>query len=770
MRFLLCADNFSRGSGGAPRSAQELVRALAAAGHEVTVLESSRISEKADWNGTPLERVRLHGPLLPKDRDLRTLVLNPRWRARVAGLIAGFRPQLLITQGMLAPGALEAARAARIPAAYFFRGYAPFCPHQYQGLDPEKDCRRHDCWGCLTLARKLKYPMVRAVLELYERIVPHAELLVANSRYVAGLFERFWEVKPEVVYPAVSLAPADAPENDPDGYLLFIKPQRVKGLDLVLELARLLPDRKFAVAGETRGAAARALSQRPNVQLLGWREDMAAVYRGARLLLGPSLWQEPFGRVFAEAASAGCPSLAFKAGGIPEAVGAGGVLLERPAGAAQWARALKELDDPQRYENLRRAALEHARELAARGGAKRVVGLLETAARRGPAPRPAPPEAGRKLKVIHVISALSVGGAELSLFHLASRLDREKFDAEVICLREEGDLAARFREAGVPVELFKLPSRYGPGGLLGLARLLARKRADIVHTHLRRPNTSGRIAAWLADVPVIIAHERNPGPGKKWRHFLVDRLLARVSSAMIAVSRQTAERNSRLAGIPLERFAVIPNAVDLEEFRPGDRDAARARLGLDAAEFVVGFAGRLHRVKNLDVLLRAVAEAAEAAEAAPALRLLVAGEGPERGGLEALAAELGISERVTFLGERGDLAEVYPAMDALCLVSKSEGCSRVLLEAAACALAPVVTPVGHAPDMLTDDQSGLFVPAGDAPALAKALVRLAGDAGLREKLGRAAREAVSPLGLDGYVRHLERLYLELWDRRRGTSS
>ncbi len=763
MRFLLAADNFSRGSGGAPRSAQELVGALAAAGHEVTVLESSKTSEKTDWNGAPLHRVRLHGPLLPGDRDLRTILLNPRWRAQVARLIKDFRPGLVITQGMLAPGALEAARAARVPAAYFFRGYAPFCPHQYQGLDPEKDCKRPHCWRCLTLARKLKYSMIRKVLELYERTVPRAELIVANSRYVAGLFERFWEVKAEVIYPAVSLVPAGAPENDPDGYLLFVKPQRVKGLDLVLELARLLPDRKFAVAGRTRAAAARAFSQRPNVELLGWREDMAAVYRGARLLLGPSLWQEPFGRVFAEAAAAGCPSLAFNAGGIPEAVGDGGVLLERSAGAEEWVRAIKELDAAERYEALRRAALEHARELAAGGGAERAVGLLEETARRGPAPLPAPAPAGRKLKVIHVISALAVGGVELGLFHLTKRLDRKRFDVKVVCLREEGELAARFREAGVPVELCKLPSRYSPSGLLGLARFFAREGADVVHTHLRRPNTSGRIAAWLADAPVIIAHEHNPGPEKNRRHCLIDRLLARISSAIIAVSRQTAERNSRLAGIPLERFAVIPNAVDLDEFRPGERGAARAELGLDAEEFVVGFVGRLHSVKNLDVLLRA---AAEASEAVPRLRLLLVGDGPEREKLEALAAGLGVSERTTFLGERGDLPDIYPAMDALCVVSKSEGCSRVLLEAAACALPLVVTPVGHAPDMLAEGESGLFVPAGDAPALAAALARLAGDAGLREKLGRAAREAVRPLGMVAYVRRLERLYLQLWASRR----
>jgi glycosyltransferase involved in cell wall biosynthesis len=761
VKFLLAADNFTRGSGGAPRSAQELVRALLAAGHRVAVLEEGPPAGKQPWEGADLFRARLHGPLMPGDRDLRTVLLNPRWRAEVSALAAAFRPQLVITQGMLAPGAIQAARAARLPVAYFFRGYAPLCPLHFTGLDPEERCSRPECWKCLPPARKLKYPLVRAALELYDRTVPGAELIVANSHYVARLLARYWGARAEVVFPALAVAPAEAPANSPEGYLLFVKPQRAKGLELVVELARSLPERSFAVAGEVGRGAAAALGALANVKLLGWREDMAEVYRGARLVLGPSRMPEPFGRVFAEAAAVGCPVLAFRTGGIPEAVGDGGLLLERTAGAGEWRRALEALDEPERYADLQRAALRTARETAARSGPQHAVRLMEEAARRGPAELPAPPDPGRRLKVVQVISALDLGGAELSLFHLASRLSPERFDVEVICLREEGEMAGRFRAAGLAVRLHRLRSRYSPGGLLGLARLFARAKADVVHTHLRRPNTSGRIAAWLAGVPVIIAHERNPGPEKRWRHFLVDRLLARASSTIVAVSRDTAERNSEAAGLDIERFTVIPNAVDLEQYRPGDRGAARERLGLDAGEFAVGFAGRLHPVKNLDVLLRAFAAAARER---PDMRLLLAGDGPERAGLESLASEMGVAGQTTFLGRRDDLPEIYPAMDALCLVSKSEGCSRVMLEAAAMGLALVLTPVGYAPEMLADGESALMVPVGDEAALSAALLRLAADRGLRESLGGAARRAAEAHGLGEYVKRIERLYLELFAR------
>jgi glycosyltransferase involved in cell wall biosynthesis len=763
LRFLLAADNFTRGSGGAPRSAQEIVRALLSAGHQITILETGKPGGKMNWEGADHFRARLHGPLLPRDRDLRTVILNPRWQREVAALAAAFRPQLIITQGMLAPGAILAARAARVPCAYFFRGYAPLCPLHYRGIDPRFACTRPQCWSCLPLQRRVKYPLVTAALGLYDQALPQAELVVANSRYVAGLFQRFWKLEAEVLLPSLNIEVSPQPTNSPDGYLLFVKPQRAKGLDVLLGLARHMPQRSFAVAGEIRGSAARELGGLKNVQLLGWREDMDAVYRGARMILGPSEIPEPFGRVFLEAAARGCPTLAFNVGGIPEAVGPGGRLLPAGASIADWAGAITELDDPEQYQPLRLAALQQAARLAAADGRARAVELLERVAKAGTRPLPAPPDPDRKLKVVHLISALSLGGAELSLYHLVRGLDPDKFETRVICLREEGALAERFRAAGIEVELYKLPSRYSPLGLLGLARRLARSGADIVHTHLRRPNTSGRIAAWLADTPVIIAHERNPGPEKSRRHFMVDRWLARISAAVIAVSGHTAGRNSRLSGIPIDRFTVIPNAVDLEEYQPGDRAAARAALGLPApdSDFLLGFAGRLHPVKNLEVLLRAVATAASEA---PGLHLALAGDGSEREKLESLAAELGISERVTFLGQRSDLPAVYPAFDALCLVSRSEGCSRTMLEAAACGLPLLLTPVGYAPEMFEHNQSALFVKTGDADDLAAAIRKLAADTQLRAKLSEAATAAAANHGLKEYASKIERLYLELWNR------
>jgi glycosyltransferase involved in cell wall biosynthesis len=729
----------------------------------VTVLETGSPAGKSDWNGAHLFRVKVRGLLTPRDRDVRTLLLNPRWRQEVSALIFAFGPQLLLTQGMFAPGAIQAARRAHVPAAYFFRGYAPFCPRQYQGLEAETDCGYPNCTACLSFRQRVKYPLVRAALDLYARTLPQAELIVANSRYVADLFDRRWNARAEVVLPAIGLDVAREPQNDPAGYLLFVKPQKIKGLDLVLELARRMPGWRFAVAGETRGRAARALARLANVDCLGWRDDMPAVYRGARLLLGPSIWPEPFGRVFAEAASVGCPSVAYRCGGIPEALGRGAIFLERDAGPAQWAEAIQSLRG-NRYESLRLAALQHARALAGRDDSTRLISLLETTASRGAQRLPAPAPPLRRLKVAHIISALSLGGAELNVFRLVARLDRTRFEPYVVCIRGEGMLAERIRATGVPVKLLKMPSRYSPLGLLKLAQFLAREGIDIVHTHLRRPNTSGRIAAWLADTPVVIAHEENPGPDKTRLHFFADRLLGRMSSAVIAVSRQVAQRNSLATGLPLDAFEIMPNAVDQERFSPRDRALARASLGLDPGDFIAGFVGRLHPIKNVDVLVRA---AALAARDIPAFRLLVAGDGPERPSLERLTSELGIADRTTFLGLRTDTEVIYSAMNLFCLVSRSEGYGMVLLEAAACGVPSIATPVGYAEQLLGNGQAGIIVPVGQPAPTAQAIVRLARNLELRDSMSLAARRAAEPHGLDAYVKRMERFYLELWNQRPG---
>ena len=189
-------------------------------------------------------------------------------------------------------------------------------------------------------------------------------------------------------------------------------------------------------------------------------------------------------------------------------------------------------------------------------------------------------------------------------------------------------------------------------------------------------------------------------------------------------------------GVPKSKIKVVANGVD-RRFQPADRRVMRERLGLPDGEFIVLFVGLLVPVKGVDLLVGALAELVD-----PKPLCLLIGDGPERPELERQAAELGVGERLRFVGCRSsdEIPTWMGAADILVLPSRSEGRPNVVLEAQACGLPVVATRVGGTPELVCDGKTGLLVESEDVAGLADALQRLRIDRGLREALGRAGRE------------------------------
>ncbi|MBN2714196.1 MAG: glycosyltransferase [Planctomycetes bacterium] len=362
----------------------------------------------------------------------------------------------------------------------------------------------------------------------------------------------------------------------------------------------------------------------------------------------------------------------------------------------------------------------------------------------------------RKLNVMHVIGALPVGGVERNLVRVLPRLNPEQFDVSVVCIRELGDLAPEMEGVGIPVTLSYMKSRYNPFSLWKLAGLMKEREVDIVHCHMRRANTSGRIAAMLAGVRVRIASERDMGLGKNRKHYLIDNLLGRFSSSVMCVTRGVAEHESVRSGLPLEKFRVVYNGLELDGFSAlPDRAESREKLGLAGAGKVVGVVGRLHEIKNVDQIIKAFAQP----ELAGAT-LLVVGDGREREMLENLARELGLAERVVFAGFRNDLPVFYSAIDVSVLASSSEGIANVQMEAMAAGVPLVSTPVGMAAEACVKGRDYIEVERPEASLLAGGIAEALDDK-RGEELKEAGLAAVQNFSIEAQVKRLEAYYLEL---------
>jgi glycosyltransferase involved in cell wall biosynthesis len=377
--------------------------------------------------------------------------------------------------------------------------------------------------------------------------------------------------------------------------------------------------------------------------------------------------------------------------------------------------------------------------------------------------------------VSYVIDKLHRAGAQVHLGQLASAIDREAFEPEVVCLLAGGPVADGLRSDGVPVEVLGLGRLYAPralAGLLRLARRLRSRRVDVLHTYLVSANVYGTLAGRLAGVGAVVTSRRDMGFSRNSRLRLVEEWLVNpLVDKVVAVSPAVAEATRRERGLRDDQVVTIPNGVDLERFDAArhPRSEARAQAlrewGLADDEVAVGAIGHLSPVKGHADLLEA---AARIVARHPRTRFFVVGDGPLRAELEAHARRLGLGERVVFAGVREDVARVLALLDVVVLPSHTEGLSNVVLEAMAMARPLVATAVGGNPDVLRDGVSGLLVPARDPEALAAAVVELLEDPEKARAMGCEARRVVErEFGRKRMVEAHEALYRGL--PRRGVS-
>jgi sugar transferase (PEP-CTERM/EpsH1 system associated) len=363
------------------------------------------------------------------------------------------------------------------------------------------------------------------------------------------------------------------------------------------------------------------------------------------------------------------------------------------------------------------------------------------------------------IRVLHVLLSLEPGGLENGVVNVINRLDRDRFVSSVCCLKHAGEFARRIEDPRVDIHELHWRGGNDPRLALRLAGLLRRTRPDIVHTRNAEPFFYGFAGAKLARAQALVHSEHGRKFDDRPARFAVQRWMSRHTDAIFAVSGQLKSDLVKHIGMPEASVEVLHNGVDLSRFNVAARTDAPARealrrdWGVPAGALVVGSVGRLVAVKNYGLLLRAVAASG------PDLHLVLAGEGPERAALTALAASLGIASRVHLLGHSNDVDRVLGAFDVFVLPSISEGMSNTLLEAMAAGVPPVASDVGGNGEIVRDGVDGRLFPSDDEAALRACLVALCGDGAERARLAAAARERVlSTFDIDQMIERYERLY------------
>lgn len=330
------------------------------------------------------------------------------------------------------------------------------------------------------------------------------------------------------------------------------------------------------------------------------------------------------------------------------------------------------------------------------------------------------PSQGRR-RVLHIISTLGVGGAQLQLAEFVDRTPVDQFDIDILVLgRADGTFSAqRFARTDLRIDYVSTWPMMAPA-VVEIAALCRRERYDIVHTWLFYANFVGAAAARLAGVPFVISGVRNLSLWKRawntrWWYRTADVLAARIPDVLtvnatpLVADHQWWSRTRR--DIP-----VVPNGLNPTRIlgdAVGARDWLRAELGLAADAIVVGTVGRLAPEKDQAVFIKAVAAVHRLK---PALKAVVVGDGECGAALKALTRELGLEDVVTFMGRRSDSRKIIAGLDVFMLTSQSEGFPNVLLESAFLGTPAISTDVAGASDVL-DSAEDLF-PAGHPVAAA----------------------------------------------------
>lgn len=345
----------------------------------------------------------------------------------------------------------------------------------------------------------------------------------------------------------------------------------------------------------------------------------------------------------------------------------------------------------------------------------------------------------RPLRVMFLLTSMPIGGAETLLVNLVRRLDRQRIDPLIGCLKQKQTLGEAL-ESEIPVFDCLLRHKYDMAIIGRLKKLFLEQRIDAVITVGAGDKMFwGRIAARFARVPVILSALHSTG----WPDGVgpLNRMLTGITDGFIAVAKQQAEYQVNQEKLPEQKVFLIPNGINTDQFVFDEASRARwrAKLGISEEAPVVGIVAALRPEKNHDLFLES---AKRVSSKLPEARFVIVGDGLERERLQRLAVEKGIEHQVCFSGSTQDVPGVLSMIDLFALTSHNEASPVSIMEALSCQRPVVATDVGSIDESVLDSKTGFLVAAGDAQAMSDRWQEVLSDSDLRKRLGEQGRRHI----------------------------
>ena len=354
-----------------------------------------------------------------------------------------------------------------------------------------------------------------------------------------------------------------------------------------------------------------------------------------------------------------------------------------------------------------------------------------------------------KCNILYVIDNIEFGGGERVFSQIIRGLNKEKF-AIFVASNPGGTFEKKLKEVGLKIDPLDMTSRYNLSTISKLKKIIKIKDVQIVHSQGGRADFFARIAARIANVPIIISSMAMLVEGydvsilKKRLYVLMDRWTERWVNKFIVLSEAMRRSLIERHKIPPENIVKIYNGIEIEEYNPDLKELrnkkleSKRALGLKNDVPVIGAIGRLVWQKGFEYLIRA---APEVLKKCPEARFLIVGEGPLKNKLILTSEKLNVADRIIFTGFRSDIKEILASIDVLAMPSLLEGLPMVLLEAMAMAKPIVATRIDGITEVLENSKTGLLVPAKNSHALAEAIVGILNDKAKANFFGQNAREA-----------------------------